>query len=94
LTFESESQLNRIEANAFEGCSSLLSIQIPPYIQELSKQWAGGSSLREVIFESAFSLRKMIETSKVQLPASVEIKFVNRDCSLDCYEDYARRAGH
>jgi hypothetical protein len=55
---------------------------IPRSIKELTKDWADESSLREVIFESALSLRVMIETDKVELNQSFYIKFIERDCKL------------
>jgi hypothetical protein len=81
LTFESGSKLTRIDAEALSGCSSLTPIVIPWSIKELSKDWALSSSLRHVIFESALSLRKMIETDNVDLREGFEIKFAEYDCS-------------
>jgi hypothetical protein len=52
-------------------------------VKELSQNWALQSSLRQVVFESAVSLRKMIETDKVDLKEGFEIKFVEYDCSPD-----------
>jgi hypothetical protein len=51
-------------------------------VKELSKNWALGSSLRQVIFESAMSLRMMIERHKVDLSEGFEIKFVDYDCRV------------
>jgi hypothetical protein len=36
-----------------------------------------------VIFESALSLRTMIETDKVDLGGNLGIRFAKRDCALD-----------
>jgi hypothetical protein len=83
LSFESGSKLSRIEANAFSDCLHLRSIVIPQSIQELRKDWASRSSLHEVTFESALSLRKMIESDKVDLSSYFEVKFIERDCALD-----------
>jgi hypothetical protein len=52
-------------------------------VKELGKDWACGSSLRQVVFESALSLRRMIETGKVDLSGGFEITFVDYDCSMD-----------
>jgi hypothetical protein len=83
LTFEPGSKLTRIEEYAFSDCSSLQSVFIPRSIRELSKNWVKSSSLQRVIFESALSLRVMIETGKVDLQEEFEIEFVDIDCSLD-----------
>jgi hypothetical protein len=83
LTFESGSKLTRIGGCAFYNCSSLESIQIPRSIKELRNGWTDYSSLRQVVFESALSLRRMMETSKVALSESHEIRFVECDCALD-----------
>jgi hypothetical protein len=52
-------------------------------VKELSQNWADRSSLRQVIFESAMSLRIMIETDTVDLRPGFEIKFFEYDCSPD-----------
>jgi hypothetical protein len=52
-------------------------------MKELSKDWARLSSLQRVIFESALSLRVMLEANKVDLSEYFEIKFVECDCALD-----------
>jgi hypothetical protein len=52
-------------------------------VKELSQNWALGSSLHQVVFESAVSLRMMIETGKIDLNGGFEIKFVDYDCSVD-----------
>jgi hypothetical protein len=52
-------------------------------VKELSQNWALDSSLIQVVFESALSLRRMIETSKIDLSEGFEIKFVEYDCSVD-----------
>jgi hypothetical protein len=83
LTLESESKLTRIEGDALLGCSSLEFILIPRSITELKSGWAKGSSLRQVAFESALSLRIMIETSKIDLSNDFDIKFVECDCELN-----------
>jgi hypothetical protein len=83
LTFESQSKLTRIESNALRACSSLKSLLIPESVKELSKNWALGSSLRQVIFESAISLDMLIERNKVDLSQGFEIKFVDYDCLVD-----------
>jgi hypothetical protein len=43
------------------------------------------SSLKQIIFESALSLRIMIETGKADLDGGVEIRFVDCDCALNFY---------
>jgi hypothetical protein len=83
LTFESRSQLSRIEARAFYHCSSLESLFIPGLIRELAKDWALMSSLRLVTFESASSLRAMIETDSVDLSGHFDIDIVVCDCELN-----------
>jgi hypothetical protein len=50
-------------------------------VKELGPKWVRYSSLRQVVFESALSLRMMIETNKVDLSEGFEIKFVDYDCS-------------
>jgi hypothetical protein len=75
--------LTRIGGYAFSECSSLQSILIPRSIKELGKDWAKCSSLHLVIFESALSLRAMIETGKVDLHKGFEIEFVDCDCGMD-----------
>jgi hypothetical protein len=67
LTFESRSKLSRIDAEAFYDCRSLTSILIPQSVRELRKGWTLHSSLREVTFESALSLRRMIERNTIDL---------------------------
>jgi hypothetical protein len=56
---------------------------IPQNTQELSKDWANDSSLTLVTFESSSSLRKMIETAKIDLNPEWEIKFAKSDCELN-----------
>jgi hypothetical protein len=75
--------LTQIGEYAFSGCRSLRAIQLPRSIKELSQDWAMYSSLHRVAFESAMSLRKMIERGKLDLYDSFEITFVERDCPLD-----------
>jgi hypothetical protein len=48
-----------------------------------NKDWARGSSLEEVIFESALSLRTMIQGGRVDLSGNYEIKVIDADCELD-----------
>jgi hypothetical protein len=60
-------KLTRIEAYALCECSSLKVIQIPRAVKKLGSGWARDSSLGQIIFESALSLRIMIETDKVDL---------------------------
>jgi hypothetical protein len=85
LLFESGSNLKCVEANAFSGFSGLKSIVIPRSIQELRKDWAIHSSLRYVIFESAVSLRRMMEQHKVDLSPRFAIRFVEPDHRLQYY---------
>jgi hypothetical protein len=75
--------VTQIGANRLSDCSSLKSILIPGSITELSEDWAHDTSLARVIFESALSLRVMIETDKVDLQEGFEIEFVACDCPLD-----------
>jgi hypothetical protein len=56
---------------------------LPQSITELAKDWASGSQLREVIFESALSLRTMIENEKADLNGELEIKIATCDCELN-----------
>jgi hypothetical protein len=81
LTFESESKLTRIEAKALCYCR-LTSIQISRHISELERDWARGSALRRVIFESASSLQMIIETGKADLRGDFKIEILNCDCEL------------
>jgi hypothetical protein len=83
LTFESGSKLRRIEEKALSGCSSLHSIVLPGCIENLRRDWALGSSLCKVIFESGSSLRRMIESDKVDLSADFDVEIVECDCPLD-----------
>jgi hypothetical protein len=52
-------------------------------VKELSQNWALQSSLHEVVFESAWSLRKMVQIDKVYLMEGLEIQFVECECALD-----------
>jgi hypothetical protein len=52
-------------------------------MRELANGWTHSSSLREVLFESALSLRVMIETGNIDLSDSFEIKLIDCDCFLD-----------
>jgi hypothetical protein len=79
--FESESKLTRIEASAFSYCA-FRSIQISRHISELEREWALASELNHVIFESASSLRLMIETGKADLRGTFKIEILNCDCEL------------
>jgi hypothetical protein len=81
LTFESDSKLTRIEANGLSDCR-FTSIQISKHISELERDWAKGSALNRVIFESASSLRIMIETGKADLRGAFKIEILNCDCEL------------
>jgi hypothetical protein len=75
--------LKEIHTRAFFGCNSLKSIVISRSIQILAEEWAWGSSLEEVIFESALSLRTMIQAGQVDLKGSFRIKVIEADCELD-----------
>jgi hypothetical protein len=55
-------------------------------VKELRPNWSLGSSLCQVVFESALSLRMMIETGKVDLRGGFEINFVEYDCAPDLPE--------
>jgi hypothetical protein len=83
LTFESGSKLAQIEMWTFYNCFSLKSILIPRSTKKLERCWARYSGLRKVVFESALSLRMMIETDNVDLSDALEVKFVNCDCPLE-----------
>jgi hypothetical protein len=91
VTFESGSKLIRIETDAFYHCSSLKTIEIPRSTQELVTNWARGSSLEDVIFESAASLRMMIDADRVDLSEGFGITFIDRDCELDFLGDSVQR---
>jgi hypothetical protein len=82
LTFESGSMLTRIEANVFMSCRSLKSIRIPRAIQTLEKDWSIGSSFDNVTFESAASLRVMIETGNADFDGAFQIRIEECDCEL------------
>jgi hypothetical protein len=82
FTFDSGSKLTQIEAAPFSRCS-FHSILISRSIKELGKDWALHSSLQWVTFESALSLRVMMETDKVDLSGGFEIRFVDCDCPLE-----------
>jgi hypothetical protein len=82
LTFESGSKLKEIEAEAFFFCFSLPSLRIPPSVSRLTANWAKNSSLARVIFESAASLRTMIETFNVDLSGNFDIAILHWDCEL------------
>jgi hypothetical protein len=56
---------------------------IPRSIQELVKDWALGSSLREVTFESASSLQGMIDRDDVDLSGGFSIKIDDCDSDID-----------
>jgi hypothetical protein len=50
---------------------------------ELGKDWALRTAFHQVVFESALSLRVMIEAAKFNLSEGLAIKFVDCDCPLD-----------
>jgi hypothetical protein len=52
-------------------------------VTELCKDWDRESALHEVIFESALSLRRMIEAENIDLNPDFAIKFIDCDCALD-----------
>jgi hypothetical protein len=79
LTFESGSNLKQIDAGAFSLCFLLQSVRIPKSVCILSANWATDSSLTRVIFESAASLRTMIETSNVDLIGDFDIAILRCD---------------
>jgi hypothetical protein len=83
LTFEAGSRLARVEAKVFLGCISLKLVSIPGSIQEMVKGWSRKSSLRSVIFQSAGSLRTMIEKDNVDLSGKWELNVAACDCELD-----------
>jgi hypothetical protein len=83
LTFESESRLREIHEQAPFGCLSPKSLVIPRSIQTPVRDWALRSSLEEVIFESALSLRTMIQAGRVDLSGDFKIKVIEADCELD-----------
>jgi hypothetical protein len=83
LTFESESKLRRIEGGAVCRCSSLQSIVLPWCIEDLRRDWAFGSSLCKVVFESGLSLRRMIESDEVDLSADFDLELLECDCALN-----------
>jgi hypothetical protein len=83
FTFESGSKLLRIGLRVFAGSKLLESIVIPRSIKELVKDWACGSSLWEVTFESAASLQKMIDQDAVDLSEGFSIKIEGCDSDID-----------
>jgi hypothetical protein len=82
LSFELGSRLRRIEAGAFAMCV-LKMIAIPPGIRALERDWAMGSALQVVMFQSARSLRRMIESGQADLRGDYTIWIMRRDCELD-----------
>jgi hypothetical protein len=77
VTFESKSNLSRIEAVAFQECNALKFLTISASIRELCGGWAEESCLEEVTFESGRSLRTMIETGKIDLSRRFVIRIPN-----------------
>jgi hypothetical protein len=97
LIFESGSKLTRIEEYAFNGCSSLKFLLIPRSVNELRANWADGSSLHVVVFESGLSLQIMLETCKADLSCIVHIGFIECDCPMNFpgyYVQLARRVNY
>jgi hypothetical protein len=88
LQFESGSQLIRIEAGAFSGCWALLSVLIPQSIRVLSKNWALGSALVTLVFESGASLRTLMKNDDADLKSFWDIEIITCDCDLN-FDGYA-----
>jgi hypothetical protein len=82
LAFGSGSKLKEIESFAFSFCFSLQSVRIPLSVSKLAANWSKNSSLTRVIFDSAASLRTMIETSNVDLGGNFDIAILHWDCEL------------
>jgi hypothetical protein len=61
----------------------LKSIVIPRSIRELVKDWAMGSSLEFVIFESAASLQRMLDGDCADLSGGFVIKIDECDSDID-----------
>jgi hypothetical protein len=80
LTFEPNSWLRQIEADAFCGCLSLKSICIPSSVEEFSPECFSGSSIENLIFEPNSKLRRIEKDTfagcsplkSIYLPASLE----------------------
>jgi hypothetical protein len=91
LTFESGSQLQEIEREAFMLCLSLQSICIPASVKVIAhKCFLGCRSLKEVRFEPGSALKAIARRSfqgcsslqSVCLPASVEV--MGKKCFSSC----------
>jgi hypothetical protein len=61
----------------------LTAIRIPKAVKELCKDWERMSALETVVFESANSLRAMIEAGIADLNRNFGIAIVECDCELD-----------
>jgi hypothetical protein len=87
LTFEAGSKLEQIEESAFSDCPQLTQIMIPSAIVALCTNWASGSSLKYVLFESGASLHAMLEAGKVDLSHNCEIRIpaCDRDMKFPGY---------
>jgi hypothetical protein len=83
LAFESGSKIVRIHSAAFSSSPLLKSIVISGYIRELARDWALGSSLKYVIFESAASLQRMLDCDCVDLAGHFMINIGECDSDID-----------
>jgi hypothetical protein len=79
ISFETHSELTRIESKAFLGCSSLKSITIPRHVQIFcSECFSDCKSLSSIFFESACELKRIeagvlteVRIPLLRLPAKV-----------------------
>jgi hypothetical protein len=80
VIFEQGSRLKEIGKEAFLGCRSLQSVQIPGTIEKL-EFWDTVPS-RKLIFESGASVQRLVNTSQAQLKGGWSILLPRADKDL------------
>jgi hypothetical protein len=83
LSFAAGSKLRRIGEAAFSGCIRLQIVPLPGGLDCLDSDWAVGSSLVELRFESGESLRHLIETGQIDNKIKMKLEVAEADRSLD-----------
>jgi hypothetical protein len=89
LTFESGSQLIRIDAGAFFDCTSLISIQIPASMQIIGEKcFSRCGSLLKILFEAHSRLTR-IEKGAFSDCVSIKSLFIPASVAVLCHECFA-----